>query len=396
MSEPSGNKMSHIDKRLLKIKETILLYKKNIQPIFNPIKIPKTQWDSEYNKIFVELTLKDKSIIDNISKKRETEEGISEDDLGVIDEIFKDISVSTVEREFEKEKTKLTYDEWLKINSYRIFRTAASSSVKKLTDDKKKNNSQTYFSVLSKRDKLLYISKTDYLQTSSSPRVQVLFADDYLTTYLGDMWTDISTTGLEAEGSVQLKNGKKPEKLLKRIIEFSTNEGDLVLDFFMGSGTTQAVAMKTNRRFIGMEQIDGQWVKSLQRLKSVVNGDSTGTSKEVNWQGGGSFVYAELFPKNMDYLQDIIHSKTIEELKSVFERMIEGTNTEEAADISFRADLSKIDWMEGFDANKRLLVKILDKNGLYYNYSEIDDQAVREFLSDEDYTFNKDFYESED
>lgn len=191
-------------------------------------------------------------------------------------------------------------------------------------------------------------------------------------------------------------NNPKNENLIKRIIEFSTKENDIVLDFFMGSATTQAVAMKMNRRFIGIEQMDYINEVSVPRLQKVIEGEQGGISKDVNWQGGGSFIYAELFQKNMGYLQDIIHSKTIEELKSVFDRMIEGTDTEEAADLSFRADLSKIDWMEGFDTNKRLLVKILDKNGLYYNYSEIDDQTVREFLSDEDYTFNKAFYESED
>lgn len=191
-------------------------------------------------------------------------------------------------------------------------------------------------------------------------------------------------------------NNPKNENLIKRIIEFSTKENDIVLDFFMGSATTQAVAMKMNRRFIGIEQMDYINEVSVPRLQKVIEGEQGGISKDVNWQGGGSFIYAELFQKNMGYLQDIIHSKTIEELKSVFDRMIEGTDTEEAADLSFQADLSKIDWMEGFDTNKRLLVKILDKNGLYYNYSEIDDQTVREFLSDEDYTFNKAFYESED
>lgn len=195
------------------------------------------------------------------------------------------------------------------------------------------------------------------------------------------------------EGGVALNSGKKPEKLLKLLFEYGSKENDLVLDFFMGSGSTQATAMKMNRRFIGMEQIDNQWNKVVKRLINVVNGDSTGISTDVNWQGGGSFVYAELFPKNMGYLQDIIHSKTMEELKSVYERMLQGTDTDEPADISFRADLTKIDWTEGFEENKRLLVKLLDKNGLYYNYSEIDDKNVRELISDEDYAFNKAFYE---
>ena len=175
-----------------------------------------------------------------------------------------------------------------------------------------------------------------------------------------------------------------------------SDENDLVLDFFMGSATTQAVAMKMNRRFIGIEQMDYISTVSVPRLQKVIEGEQGGISKDVNWQGGGSFVYAELFPKNMGYLQDVIHAKNLDELKSVYERMLAGTDTTEPADISFRADLSKIDWMEGFDENKRLLVKLLDKNGLYYNYSEIDDKNVRDLISDEDYTFNKNFYEGGD
>lgn len=188
----------------------------------------------------------------------------------------------------------------------------------------------------------------------------------------------------------------KPEKLLQRIIHIGSNEGDLVLDFFMGSATTQAVAMKMNRRFIGIEQMDYINEISVPRLQKVIAGEQGGISKEVNWQGGGSFVYTELMPKNMGYLQDVIHAKSLDELKFVYERMPSGTDTDEPADISFRADLSKIDWLQGFDENKRLLVKLLDKNGLYYNYSEIDDKNARDLISDEDYTFNKTFYEGGD
>lgn len=184
----------------------------------------------------------------------------------------------------------------------------------------------------------------------------------------------------------------KPEELIDEIIKITTKENDIILDFFMGSATTQAVAMKMNRRFVGIEQMDYINEVSVPRLQKVIAGEQGGISKEVNWQGGGSFVYTELMPKNMGYLQDIIHSKTLDELKVVYQRMLEGTDTMEPADISFRADLDKIDWLEGFNENKRLLIKLLDKNGLYYNYSEIDDVNVRELISDNDYLFNKKFY----
>lgn len=198
------------------------------------------------------------------------------------------------------------------------------------------------------------------------------------------------------EGGVELRNGKKPEKLLSEIIRTFSDENDLILDFFAGSGSTAAVAMKMKRKFIAIEQMDEQVEKIVNRLNNVIKGDKTGISKDVDWQGGGSFVYAELFPKNMGYLQDIIASESIGELQSVYDRMLTGVEGSMApADILFRADLSKIEWDPSkvkFDDQKRLLVKLLDKNGLYYNYSEIDDADVREFLSDEDYHFNKSFY----
>lgn len=216
----------------------------------------------------------------------------------------------------------------------------------------------------------------------------------YKVDKLGSFWDVVGfMNNIGSEGEVEFSNAKKPEQLIQKIIELTTSDNDLVLDFFMGSATTQATAMKMNRRFIGIEQMDYINTVSVPRLQKVIEGEQSGISKDVDWQGGGSFVYAELFPKNMGYLQDIIYTNTTEELKSVYECMLQGTDKDEPADISFCADLSKIDWAEGFDENKRLLVKLLDKNGLYYNYSEIDDENVRALISDEDYSFNKLFYE---
>jgi len=392
MSEPSGNKMAHVDKRLLKIKETILLYKKEVQPTFNPIKIPKTDWDSEYNKVFVELTTDDKAYIDDISNKQGTGEGITEADLDNIDEIFKNITVSSTEKEYQNENSKLSYDEWLKSNSYRIFRTAASSSVKKLTDEKKIHTGQTYFFVLSRRDKLLYLAKSDYSNTSSSPRVQILFAEDYQTTYLGDMWTDISTTGLEAEGSVQLKNGKKPEKLLKRIIEFSTNEGDIVLDFFMGSGTTQAVAHKINRQYIGIEQMDYINSITVPRLQKVIKGEQNGISKSVNWQGGGNFVYVELKELNEKYVKIVSEATELKELKSIYKDLKDKgllIPSLETRELEKEEEFNIL----SFEQQKEVILLAIDKNKLYVNASQIDDKEMG--ISDYEKELTLNFYGKE-
>lgn len=107
----------------------------------------------------------------------------------------------------------------------------------------------------------------------------------------------------------------KPEAFLQRIIEISTTESDLVMDYHLGSGTTCAVAHKMNRRYIGIEQMDYIENVSVERLKKVINGEQGGVSSTVNWQDGGNFIYAELkkinnfenseigtLNKNMQYL----------------------------------------------------------------------------------------------
>lgn len=182
----------------------------------------------------------------------------------------------------------------------------------------------------------------------------------------------------------------KPEKLLQRIITVATNPGDLVLDFFMGSATTQAVAMKMNRQFIGIEQMDYIEDVSVERLKKVIDGEQGGISKEVNWQGGGSFVYAELHSLNQDFVSRILDSKLEEELDRVIGDMMQTAffdyivNLERLAneDSGFRA-LS-------LEEKKRVLIESLDANQMYLSYSEIDDEqyAIPESVKQ----FNRSFY----
>lgn len=186
----------------------------------------------------------------------------------------------------------------------------------------------------------------------------------------------------------------KPEELIQRVLELSTNENDIVLDFFMGSATTQAVAMKMHRRFIGIEQMDYINTVSVPRLQKVIAGEQGGISKDVNWHGGGSFVYAELMEKNQGYLKDLQKATTLDELNTVFQRMKDG------ADFDFRVDLSKFENDPdrknlSFEDQKKLLIKLLDKNQLYYNEANIDDVDVRDLISNSDYKFNKSFYGKE-
>ena len=102
---------------------------------------------------------------------------------------------------------------------------------------------------------------------------------------------------LTKEGSVEFGSGKKPEQLVRQIIEMTTAEGEWVLDSFLGSGTTAATATKLNRRWIGIELGDQAYTHCKPRLDRVINGeDSGGISKAVNWQGGGGYHFYELAP----------------------------------------------------------------------------------------------------
>lgn len=229
-----------------------------------------------------------------------------------------------------------------------------------------------------------------------SKKVRAIDGVDVPSIQLSNIWIDVPYEGIAKEGGVTLKGGKKPEKLIRRILEMSSNPGDTVLDFHLGSGTTASVAHKLQRKYIGLEQLEIQIVDIKNRLRHVIAGEQSGISKSVNWQGGRSFVYAELMEKNQGYLKDVQHAETTKQLENVVNRMItDGT------DFDFRVDVEKVlqdsEYQEMLlDDKKHLMVKLIDKNQLYYAYSEMEDRDVQELMSDSDIAFNKSFYGERD
>jgi adenine-specific DNA-methyltransferase len=114
---------------------------------------------------------------------------------------------------------------------------------------------------------------------------------------LTTLWADILSNNLHAEGSIEFPKSKKPEALIKRVLELSTNPGDLVLDSFLGSGTTAAVAHKMGRRWIGIELGEHCHTHCIPRLRKVIDGeDASGITEAVGWKGGGGFRYYRLAP----------------------------------------------------------------------------------------------------
>jgi len=209
---------------------------------------------------------------------------------------------------------------------------------------------------------------------------------------MNDFWThdEIPVTGIANEGNVNLKRGKKPEKLIQRIIEMSTLPGDIILDYHLGSGTTAAVAQKMNRKFIGIEQLNYGEEDSVQRLKNVINGDSSGISSEVNWQGGGSFVYLELKKYNQTFIEQIEEAKDTKALLKIWKNM------KAKSFLNYNVDIKKQDeHLEDFKAlslaeQKQHLCELLDKNQLYVNLSSLNDADVA--CTEEEKRVTKDFY----
>ncbi|MBO9739428.1 site-specific DNA-methyltransferase [Xanthomonas axonopodis pv. begoniae] len=118
----------------------------------------------------------------------------------------------------------------------------------------------------------------------------VLVAGEPLTT----LWDDLLSNNLHKEGGVEFPKSKKPEALIKRCLELATNEGDLVLDSYLGSGTTAAAAHKMKRHWIGIERGEHAETKCQPRLRSVVDGEQSGISKSVGWIGGSGFRFYKL------------------------------------------------------------------------------------------------------
>lgn len=182
----------------------------------------------------------------------------------------------------------------------------------------------------------------------------------------------------------------KPENLIKIIMEAVTNEGDLVMDFFSGSGTTVAVAHKLGRKYIGCEQIDHQIELTVNRLNEVICGEQGGVSKSIGWQGGGSFVYCELSKANGKFADEIENAETTGQLMDIWNRM-------KATDyLNYKVDVKEVDAnvadFEGLnlDDQKRFLIECLDKNLLYVPLSDIDSNEYG--VTDEDKRLTREFY----
>ncbi len=178
---------------------------------------------------------------------------------------------------------------------------------------------------------------------------------------------------LFANSNTDLFSTPKPEALLQRILEISTKENDLVLDFFAGSGTTCAVAHKMKRRYIGIEQMDYIETITKERLKKVIEGEQGGISKKCGFKGGGSFVYAELKEVNLEIKKQILNANSTSECLKIFNALNERIlkRTDNKMDEIHSEEFQKLDLNE----QKRIYCKLFDSNEDYLNLGDIDEDA---------------------
>ncbi len=222
-------------------------------------------------------------------------------------------------------------------------------------------------------------------------KTKIKYLDENLGSPITTLWSE-EKLRLNTSDAEKIENfvGQKPEALLQRILEISTKENDIILDFFAGSGTTGAVAHKMNRQYILIEQMD--YIKDLPeaRIKKVIEGEQGGISKSVNWKGGGEFVYMEMREFNQEFLNQVKKAKSKAKLKKIFKAM------KEKAFLSYRFSekefTKKIDEFDSLSLEDQKLVldELLDKNQMYLPHTEIRDITYK--VSKEDIEINESFY----
>lgn len=183
--------------------------------------------------------------------------------------------------------------------------------------------------------------------------------------------------------------GQKSEKLIERIINAHTKPGDIVLDFFGGTGTTGAVAHKMGRKYILFEQLDKHIDIMIRRLNKVIEGEQSGISKRNNWTGGGSFIYCELMENSMELINKIKEADE-SSINSLKEKIY---NDDRICSFISQNDLKNADTEfknMTLEEKKKALILIIDKNKLYVNLSDINDEEFK--INSQDKKFTESFY----
>lgn len=266
--------------------EYILLYGKEKQQFTYIPQFTECPYDTNYNKIITDKSLApNKWAIQNLIDYVAIKEGYTDS------KAFK--------KEVSKQEIERLLGEYAIKNAGNVFRLTAisdSGAGKETVELKHKSKEKEGVILVQIRDGYpdRYILNGQEIAFYSK-KIKNINGVDIPTVPLTNIWTDIAWEGISTEGGIEFQKSKKPERLLKRIYEMSTNENDFVLDCFGGSGTSFAVAHKLKRKWIGIELGLHSETLIVERLKTIIAGkDNSGITKDINWQGGGSFKYYSL------------------------------------------------------------------------------------------------------
>ncbi|WQV44387.1 site-specific DNA-methyltransferase [Helicobacter pylori] len=359
LSTTQGMKVASAKKgNIVKNAEYILIYSKNMEnfSFIRSLYVAK-EWDEHYS-IYIDPKTKKRETLLNFLKSKY--ENITKDKIMALynddkdfrdfvhknaDNIYRDNNAEINFNFTQEQESNLNSGEIVEYNQYLIF----------------KNSNNIIRQLLKLGDA---IGETDDFDAKIG-----------LRKIRGDWWGGFykDMMNINKEANLVWKAGKKPERLIKDILEISTQENDLVLDFFAGSGTTCAVAHKMKRRYIGIEQMDYIETITKERLKKVIEGEQGGISKKCGFKGGGSFVYAELKEVNSGIKKQILNAKSTDECLKIFNAL--------NARVLKRADnkMGEIhsEEFQNLDLNeqKRKCCASLDSNEDYLNLGDIDEDA---------------------
>ncbi len=359
LSTTQGMKVASAKKgNIVKNAEYILIYSKNMEnfSFIRSLYVAK-EWDEHYS-IYIDPKTKKRETLLNFLKNGY--ENITKDKIIALynddkdfrdfihknaDNIYRDSNAEINFNFTQEQESSLNNGEIVEYNQYLIFKNS--------------NNIIRQFLKLSDA-----IGETDDFDAKIG-----------LRKIRGDWWGGFykDMMNINKEANLVWKAGKKPERLIRDILEISTQENDLVLDFFAGSGTTCAVAHKMKRRYIGIEQMDYIETITKERLKKVIEGEQGGISKKCDFKGGGSFVYAELKEVNLGIKKQILNAKSKSECLKIFDDLNERFLKRADCKIGeiYSEEFQNLDLNE----QKRICCNLLDANEDYLNLGDINEDT---------------------
>ncbi|MGN1351674.1 MAG: site-specific DNA-methyltransferase [Clostridia bacterium] len=291
-STPSGTKLAHKNKTILKTKDTILVYKKTDNLEIEPQYMALNQL-TNFNSFF-EVIDDDKEIY-NIKSLKEV----------------------LVEKEIINSKDRITdikldsnpkFEEFCLKYRNNIFRRQPSmpEDIKKFS----KQNPDKIIKYIHNGEK--FYAQNGYRFAFLDGSIKEVEGKEMVAQLVCDLWTDISFHGTQYEGNNSFPAGKKPERLIMRVLKMFTKEGDFVLDSFLGSGTTAAVANKMKRKWIGIEMGEQCYTHCKKRIDWIIDGNDKNAVSTLNdYNGGGGYKFFELAPTliNKDLFGEAIINK---------------------------------------------------------------------------------------